>query len=937
MPFIYRPLQGSEIVEVPEGTLPQRIPNVPAGNYMVGRVNWHAEQVAVSPGVVVLPPSLVTPIADQTFLQNVAITALDVTSHFAGTAPLTFTLDATSDALPSGLTFTNGIISGTPSDGTQSRNIVVRATNSAGSVTDTFLITVNVQTNPVTGTQYYTDFDEFTAGTIPMTGEVRADFGNTVAGVQGWSFVNESGNIVCRMAANVSGKEAGVLFDRFATDATEMEIFGRVKTTYVGSSAVMIALMASESSPTQFYMIDLNTSTGVLRFRRRYWDGTSLLTGSAQTATAPFSFPSGTVINILTKFAAGVTYTKAWPDGQAEPASWQLTATPSILLPTPALAGIYSNADRPTTTWEVFSVGINGSPALRSKPTASTGITRAKSVSSGAYWPVHNTTYARADAAGTQPAVAGQRLARVTDEWGTNHLIQDSPTNYAPNWEGTNGAGYADFSPDTLTDNAFRSLKGSTTIGTSALLADSGQAFTVIGMFRMPTGANKLGSFFAKAGPSSGPSQFLMGCNVNGQAIVTLRGATWTSATSYADGQWHAMTVSWNGVSGTVEIDNGGTNALTKGITDPEPTQVITFGGRDGGNSNSGGWDYDAGSVFACDHALTHQNRQEIAQTLAAAYGKTLTVTASDGQPVASPLVGIAAMKAQTTGAHWPISDTTKVYEGQTAAVLSTSGAPIGSVDNTWSNATARLSTPDANRPTFNVVNSIGKAVYSTDTTRYLSAYWQDIVVGQKTTKLFCDTTNPTDTFTVFVAFRAPASTTPLGGSLLAKAGATSTNRTFDLVMTSAGAMNIRLRGAVTTYSHLASVADGNWHVACVTWDGTEARLKVDDFPEQVVSVGTALEETTQHIIVGARDMGAAFPWRYDLGDVIIAQSALTTALRSEVITELKNRMSQHTGTTTGGGSTGGGTTTPISSGATPGEQTSLTLSSSNQVIGVSA
>lgn len=90
----------------------------------------------------VVAPTALGGVAVPDLTVGVDMTAVDFNAAFGGSKPQTLTLDASSDALPAGLSFTDGVLSGRPSAADAAVNLVVRATNSAGFVTvsDSFVI-----------------------------------------------------------------------------------------------------------------------------------------------------------------------------------------------------------------------------------------------------------------------------------------------------------------------------------------------------------------------------------------------------------------------------------------------------------------------------------------------------------------------------------------------------------------------------------------------------------------------------------------------------------------------------------------------------------------------------------------------------------------------------------------------------------------------------
>lgn len=83
-------------------------------------------------------------LADSSFVQDIAISAINVASDFTGD-DITYALAPTSASLPAGLSLaTNGQITGTPTTPAAEVNIVVRATNAGGYADTAFGVTVTV-------------------------------------------------------------------------------------------------------------------------------------------------------------------------------------------------------------------------------------------------------------------------------------------------------------------------------------------------------------------------------------------------------------------------------------------------------------------------------------------------------------------------------------------------------------------------------------------------------------------------------------------------------------------------------------------------------------------------------------------------------------------------------------------------------------------------
>lgn len=107
--------------------------------------------------------------------------------------------------------------------------------------------------------------------------------------------------------------------------------------------------------------------------------------------------------------------------------------------------------------------------------------------------------------------------------------------------------------------------------------------------------------------------------------------------------------------------------------------------------------------------------------------------------------------------------------------------------------------------------------------------------------------------FSVTTKFR-----TTTTGTVIARAGASVTLRTFQLFSNGTSQSPVVVvRGTQTVYNW--GYQDGEWHTVTVAWDGETVRVYGDTNREASFSRGTAAEETTQRILIGARSNGANF------------------------------------------------------------------------------
>lgn len=136
---------------------------------------------------------------------------------------------------------------------------------------------------------------------------------------------------------------------------------------------------------------------------------------------------------------------------------------------------------------------------------------------------------------------------------------------------------------------------------------------------------------------------------------------------------------------------------------------------------------------------------------------------------------------------------------------------------------------------------------------------------------LFADVGRP---WTVSIHYQIPLLTA--AASLISRAGSSASNRTFSLNMSALSTrkgLSLRLRG--TSYDFIAG-GDDQKHMATIVWDGTNTTVYIDGIYTQTFTKGTAVEETTQRIIIGARENGAAGVTVGVLGNAIFLNRALS-------------------------------------------------------------
>ena len=143
------------------------------------------------------------------------------------------------------------------------------------------------------------------------------------------------------------------------------------------------------------------------------------------------------------------------------------------------------------------------------------------------------------------------------------------------------------------------------------------------------------------------------------------------------------------------------------------------------------------------------------------------------------------------------------------------------------------------------------KPVYKTDGALHWLQFdggdWLDSLVERfGDTGLFA---SASEQFTVAVAFNVGTQT----GTLFGRAGATSTSKTLQVYFTASQTLAAVCRGGTATNYGSTASSPG---VASFRWDGAVAKLRYKD-GATTVSVGSAVEESGQRIVVGARTNGS--------------------------------------------------------------------------------
>jgi hypothetical protein len=142
--------------------------------------------------------------------------------------------------------------------------------------------------------------------------------------------------------------------------------------------------------------------------------------------------------------------------------------------------------------------------------------------------------------------------------------------------------------------------------------------------------------------------------------------------------------------------------------------------------------------------------------------------------------------------------------------------------------------------------------------------------------------------WTAVIRFRS--SDTVSTTTLMARASATNANRTFQLYLDGAsGVPGIILRGTVTALS--IGLQDTQFHTHIIRWDGTTATYSRDGLRNKTtLSVGTAVEETSENFLIGGRTGSA--PAILALGNiqyVLAWDRALTDGEVSEYFSSIQS------------------------------------------------
>lgn len=187
----------------------------------------------------------------------------------------------------------------------------------------------------------------------------------------------------------------------------------------------------------------------------------------------------------------------------------------------------------------------------------------------------------------------------------------------------------------------------------------------------------------------------------------------------------------------------------------------------------------------------------------------------------------------------------TRFQDSAATTAASANNDPIGH------HANRAAATPDATQTTTgskprlltNVLN--GKPVIDFETDDWLDTGVE--AIGN--TGLFCDAGQQ---FTVFAVARIDTA-----GTIIARAAATGTARTFQLFRDLGLGYSTYIRGIQTTLDNVP--ATGTAFLIIITWDGSAAKAYVNNSDGQNLRVETAAENAGERIIVGARSNGTGF------------------------------------------------------------------------------
>lgn len=106
---------------------------------------------------------------------------------------------------------------------------------------------------------------------------------------------------------------------------------------------------------------------------------------------------------------------------------------------------------------------------------------------------------------------------------------------------------------------------------------------------------------------------------------------------------------------------------------------------------------------------------------------------------------------------------------------------------------------------------------------------------------------------------------------LFAKASATSASRTLQVYRNAAGGLSLIVRGTDTSSG--IPLAFGLFHSWLLVWDGSVLQLYIDNHAPVAINVGTAVEETTEVPLIGARTASSPAGYFNGFNDLLLMRS----------------------------------------------------------------
>lgn len=232
---------------------------------------------------------------------------------------------------------------------------------------------------------------------------------------------------------------------------------------------------------------------------------------------------------------------------------------------------------------------------------------------------------------------------------------------------------------------------------------------------------------------------------------------------------------------------------------------------------------------------------------------------------------------ANQNGFWYDPGDISTLYQDDLKTTpVTASGNPVGYVEDKSGNANPARQATAANKPTYQESGSLRYLTFNGT-----SAFLGTGLARVGTTGLFCANT---EKFCVAGVFRLASTAT---GSIIGKASTTATSKTFQIHVAS-GNLTVEARGVTNTFTGVA-VDNSAFHSYVVNWDGATLTINLDG-QTMTGSVGTAAEETTQNIVVGAIAGGTASFLGGSVGDLIVRDESLTQFQLQDLTHFLKNQ-----------------------------------------------